>query len=178
MQKNRISRLAPGVKKHAPQANGHHNSGADFDSFVERSLVPVEQGTVFEFIRHIPHDWKAPDIERFADKTRRMAEALGLPFHMPGHDRLGGLRVYPVAFMQWIYKEYATQFGWPAIVPAIDDGKKKRANALRQLDEAVADAPQNVRDAMQTVTTYLECVTGGLNQQASETSTAPVLRPV
>ena len=59
MQKNRISRLAPGLKK-APQTNSQSNSGADFDSFVERSLVPVEQGTVFEFIRHIPHDWKAP----------------------------------------------------------------------------------------------------------------------
>jgi hypothetical protein len=108
--------------------------------------------------------------------VRRMAEAIGLPFVMPPHSRLGALRVYPLPFMEWVYKEYSAQFGWPAAVPALDDGKKKRANALRQLDEAVVDAPQNVREAFQVVIRYLDCVTGGADDSKPETTA--VLRPV
>jgi hypothetical protein len=167
-QKNRIAAHPAARSKATSRLNI-----PDLDQLADVATVQVEHLTTLEFLRRAPHHPTADDLNRFGDRVRRTADAIPLPWLPVTHPKLGVVRVYPLPLLEWVYSQFAGQFGWPQATDTqlLEDGRKKRRHALRQIDEAITDAPPPVKEALKIVIDYLECVTG-------EKKPEPILRPL
>jgi hypothetical protein len=170
------NRLKPRAGRSVKAGATNANHPDYFAQLAEISTSTVEHCTVAEFLNRC-RIRNPDDIIRFGDKARKLADSLLLAWATTTNDSLGVVRILPVPLMKYLYAQMAGQFGWPSLVAElVEDTKerelRKRRNVLHQLDEAIAEAPDNVKAALQLVTNYLECATGGA---ASET---PPLRAV
>jgi hypothetical protein len=158
---NRLKQRASGSGGKAGALNANHPDY--FAQLADISVSTVEHCTVAEFLNRC-RVRNPDDIIRFGDKARKLADSLLLAWVTTTNDSLGVLRILPVPLMKYLYTQMAAQFGWPALVAELEDSKerelRKRRNVLHQLDEAISDAPENVKSALQLVTKYLECATG------------------
>jgi hypothetical protein len=158
---NRLKPRAGRAVKAAGALNANHPDY--FAQLAEISTSTVEHCTVAEFLNRC-RVRNPDDIIRFGDKARKLADSLLLAWVTTTNDSLGVLRILPVPLMKYLYAQMAGQFGWPPMVAELEDTKereiRKRRSVLHQLDEAIADAPEAVKSALQIVTNYLECATG------------------
>jgi hypothetical protein len=134
-----------------------------FEQLADVAVAQVEHRTTFDFLRLVPHQWHADEIERFSSRVKRMADAIPLAWVPVLHPKLGVVRSYPVPFMQWIYSTMAKQFGWPMPAIAMEEGAKdqrdelrKHENARKQIEDAAEHAPTGeVSDAFAIVKMWL-----------------------
>lgn len=71
-----------------------------FEQFAAASTCQVPHQAIHEFLQGIPHRWSPEDIDRFGYRVGRMALAFQLAIV---RGNIGKLRVFPVAFLEWVY---------------------------------------------------------------------------
>lgn len=151
------------MKMNSPRSK--NNNLPDLELLAEVSAGQVEHRNVLEFLRSIPHPWQADDIDRFGSKSKRMAEALQLPFVPQAHPKLGVIRIYPVPLLEWVYTMMAKQFHWPAPALVLEDGARAQREELRrhegakkhlELAAAEHEPPADVKAAIETTLAWLE----------------------
>lgn len=98
-----------------------HNRGhvtQDLDDLPQPEDI-VELATVPGFLRRSGHRFHLDEINRFGSQVGRSAEAMHLAYITQVDSTLGLVRVFPVPFLERVYKIVAKQFGWPEIAPAL-----------------------------------------------------------
>jgi hypothetical protein len=127
-QVNRLAKNKRGQAQHAASMEICEVEG--FGLFASAPTAQVPYQTIHEFIQTVPHTWSLDDIDRFGYRATRMAFALQLAI-VRGHNAdVGELRVFPVAFLEWVYTKMARECRWPSLTDAQASAEGRVAQRL------------------------------------------------
>ncbi|HMJ06891.1 MAG TPA: hypothetical protein VK474_11595 [Chthoniobacterales bacterium] len=163
-QTNRLKRT-PAASNRTLSTRPEMPATAGFENFAAATPCQVPCQAIHEFLQGIPHRWQLDDIDRFGYRVGRMALSMGLPILRGTNTDIGELRIFPVAFLEWVYSTMAHGCKWPLLgdVEIFSDGRRaqrlelrKRERAAQSLQE-ISEAADNIEvlTSLQTVQEFL-----------------------
>lgn len=177
------------TKSRLPQETALELHGTvGFEQFAALTPCQVPCQAIHEFLQGIPHRWLPDDIDRFGYRVGRMALALQLAIMRGTNPDIGELRVFPVAFLEWVYSTMAVASHWPLLgdANAQSDSRRvqrlelrKRERAAHSLQE-ISEAADNleVLNSLQTVRDFLANDIARIKQELESPIAPPVSEPV